>query len=144
MPVSLVVVLISMAALWLFGHQIVKRRFAMLKAKLSDNYVSAFTAPTADTENPPLMALCVDLMRKTHCTVPFDALSAHEQKVVLHAHAIEVLPNLMSRYAALWLSPTSRTLISQLRRLRSSRPSKPQHYFGAIKHQQQLRSRAKG
>jgi hypothetical protein len=90
------------------------------------------------------MALCIDLIRKENCAVPFDDLTAHEKKIVLHAHAIEALPNMMSRYAALGLSPSNRLLISQLRQIKSSRPEIPQHYFGAIKHQQQLRSRAKG
>ena len=143
MPVSLVVVFVSVAALWLFGHQIVKHRFTLLKAALPEKYDSAFAAPTADADPLPLMALCVDLMRKEHCTVPFDALSTQEQKTVLHAHAIEALPYLISRYAALWLSRSSRVIIFQLRQVSVSRPHKPQQYFGAIKHQQQLRSAAK-
>ena len=129
-----------MAALWLLGHQIVKRRFTMLKSNLSDTYRSAFTAPTEDGDAPQLMALCVDLMRKEHCVVPFDDLSPQELKMVLHAHAIDAAPSWMSRYAVIWLSRPNKTLISQLRQIKSSRPVQPKQHFGAVKRQQQLRS----
>ena len=144
MPFNLVVVFVSVAAIWLFGHQIVKHRFALLKAALPEKYESSFAAPTADFGTPPLMALCVDLLRKKHVTVPFDELSNQEQIIVLHACAVDALPEWMSRYAALSLSPANRRLISQLRKIRSSRPDRPKQYFGAIKRQQQLRSTAKG
>ncbi|WP_133122528.1 hypothetical protein [Yoonia maricola] len=83
-------------------------------------------------------------MRRQHCTVPFDALSAEERLVVLHVYALDALPGWMSHYGAIWLSPPHRRLIGQLRDIKSSRPEHPKQYFGAIKHQQQLRSAAKG
>lgn len=144
MPDHIVIALISMAALWLLGHQIVKQRFTTLKSNLPDIYGSALTAPAQDVSAPQLMALCVDLMRKKHCTVPFDALSVQEKKIVLHAHAVETLPTWMSRYAALGLSAANRSLITQLRQVHSSRPERPKQHFGAIKRHQQLRSAAKG
>ncbi len=144
MPGISVVVLISLAALWLTGHQVVKRRFAALNSDLTDIYRSVLTAPPSPDEQPQLVALCVDLMRKQHCTVPFETLTAQEQRMVLHARAVEALPTWMSRYAALSLSPQNRRLIGQLRDIKSSRPDQPKQYFGAIKRQQQLRSAAKG
>lgn len=139
MPVSILILLISVVALWLFGHQVVKRRFAILKTNLSETYGFAIAAP-AEGDAPRLAALCVDLMRKEHSTLPFDALTPQEQKMVLHARAVEELPQWMSRYAALWLSPAHRMLVSQLRHIKASRPEKPKQYFGAVKHQQRLRS----
>ncbi len=140
MPVSLVLAFISLAALWLLVHQIVKRRFTILRSNLSDTYRSAFAAPTQEGDAPQLMALCVDLMRKEHCVVPFDDLSPQEVRMVLHAHAIDAAPSWMSRYAAIWLSRPNKTLISQLRQIKSSRPVRPKQHFGAVKRQQQLRS----
>jgi len=129
-----------MAALWLLGHQIVKRRFAILKSNLSDTYRSAFTAPTQDDDAPQLIALCIDLLRKEHSAVPFEDLSETELKMVLHAHAIDALPSWMSRYAAIWLSQSNKTLVLQLRQIKSSRPEQPKQHFGAVKQQQRLRS----
>ena len=140
MPVSLVFVLISVTALWLLGHQRVKRRLAKLQINLPDTYQSAFTVPTNDEQPQKLAALCVDLMRKEHRDVPFDDLTPQEKKMVLHAQAIDVLPAWMSRYAALSLSKPNRVLIGQLRHIKSSRPDRPKQHFGAIKRQQQLRS----
>lgn len=141
---SSVIALTSMAALWLIAHQIVKRRFAILKDDLPCIYQSAFTAPTSADGKPQLVALCVDLLRREHVTLPFDALSPQEQKMVLHAHAIEALPQWMTRYATLWLSPKNRRLINQLSDIRTSRPARTKQHFGAIKRHQQLRSAAKG
>lgn len=144
MPLSLVVLLTCVAVVWFLGHFAVKRRFATLNANIADIYGSAFAASTSADDQPQLVALCVDLMRRTHCALPFEALTSQEQHMVLHAHAVEVLPNWMSQYAALWLSPQNRKLVGQLRNIHSSRPERPKQYFGAIKRQQQLRSASKG
>ena len=140
---SSVIVLTSLAALWLLGHQQVRHRFAMLKAELPSSYQSSLAVTPFIDGEPQLMALCVDLIRKEHATVPFDALSTEERRMVLHAHAVEMLPSWMSRYAAFALSPRNRRLINQLHNLKSSRPVQPKLHFGAIKHQQQLRSTRK-
>ena len=144
MSVSLILAFISLVAVWLLGHQFVKYRFAKLKSNLSATYNSAFIAPSQENGAPQLMALCVDLLRKQHCAVPFEELSAQEKKMVLQAHGIEALPNWMSRYAALGLSAANRSLMLQLRQVYVSRPDKPQQHFGAIKRQQQLRSASEG
>ncbi|MEL7180236.1 MAG: hypothetical protein AAFN63_10425 [Pseudomonadota bacterium] len=133
----------SLAALWLIGHLVVKRRFVMLNTNLSDIYRSAFAVPTSVDTPPQLVALCVDLMRKQHCNLPFDALTPKEKRMVLHAHAANVLPNWMSRYAALWLPAEHRRLVGQLRDIKTSRPDLPKQHFGAIKRQLQLRSATK-
>ncbi len=143
MPVSMILLFMSLATLWLIGHLVVKRRFGKLNANLSDIYGSAFTVPTSVDTPPQVVALCIDLMRKQHCNIPFDALTPKEQRMVLHAHAANVLPNWMSRYAALWLSPEHRRLIGQLRDIKTSRPDLPKQHFGAIKRQLQLRSATK-
>ena len=144
MPFTLVVLLACVAVMWLWGHLAVKRRFETLKKSIADVYRSAFIASTTTDNQPQLVALCVDLMRKTHCALPFEALTRQEQRMVLHAHAIEALPKWMSRYTAVWLSPQHRKLIGQLRNIHASRPIRPVQHFGAIKRQQQLRSAAKG
>ncbi|MCK0095448.1 hypothetical protein MWU60_07685 [Yoonia sp. F2084L] len=119
------------------------QRLAALRLRLPESYGSFFTAPPVSGDAPQLMALCVDLMRKQHSALPFEALTPHERKMVLHAHAVDVLPGWMSRYASLWLSPQNRRLVGQLRDIKSSRPNLPKVHFGAIKHQQQLRSASK-
>lgn len=86
------------------------------------------------------MALCVDLIRKEHTTVPFIDLTPREQKLVLHTHAIEVLPRWMSHYAAITLRRADRVLLSRLRGVYTSRPERQVTHFGAIKRHQQLRS----
>ncbi|MEJ8563160.1 hypothetical protein QTO30_19390 [Yoonia sp. GPGPB17] len=144
MPVFVVFLLISSAILWLIGHLMVKQRFVSLNTNLSKIYGSVSAAPPSPETQPQLMALCVDLMRKQHCNVPFDDLTPQEQRMVLHAHAVEVLPKWMSRYAALWLSKENRKLINQLHHIKSSRPDQQKQYFGAIRRQQQLRSASKG
>ena len=144
MPIFVVFLLTSLAALWLIGHLIVKQRFVSLNTNLSNIYGSVFTAPPSAETQPQLVALCVDLMRKQHCSVPFDDLTPKEQRMVLHAHAVEVLPKWMSLYAALRLSKENRRLINQLHHIKSSRPEQPKQYFGAIRRQQQLRSAPKG
>lgn len=143
MSFSLVILLTSLAALWLFGHLMVKRRFLWLNTNLPDAYGSALTVPTSSDGQLQLVALCVDLMRKQHCAVPFEDLTSNERRMVLHAYAVEVLPSWMSRYAALSLSRQNRKLIAQLRKINSSRPEQPKQYFGAIRQQQQLRSASK-
>jgi hypothetical protein len=129
-----------MATLWLMAHQTVKRRFAALQADLPTTHRSAITVPPDEGHPPQLVALCVDLLRKSHCTDPFETLTPDEQRMVLHAHAIDALPAWMSRYAALSLPSKSRAILDQLRHVKSSRPNKPQQHYGAIK--QQLRSRS--
>lgn len=132
--------LTSLAALWLMAHHVAKRRFALLSANLPDAYQSAIAVPPGEGANPQLIALCIDLMRKAHCAVPFDTLSPLEQKMALHAYGVEKLPTWMSRYADFWLSGPNRNIIAQLRQIRSSRPDKPVQHFGAVKQQQRLRS----
>lgn len=143
MPFFVILLFMSLVALWLVGHLIVKRRFAILNANLAHIYGSSFTVPPSADTRPQLVALCVDLMRKQHCNVPFEALTPKEQRMVLHAHAADVLPNWMSRYAAASLSGENRRLIGQLRDIKTSRPDLPKQHFGAIQRQLQLRSAAK-
>lgn len=125
--------LTSVAALWLIAHQIVKRRFAALKADLPTIHRSAIAVPPDEGHPPQLVALCVDLLRKSHCTDPFEALTAAEQQMVLHAHAINVLPAWMSHYAALGLSLKNRATLEQLRYVKSSQPERPKEHYGAVK-----------
>lgn len=139
---SILLLFMSVAAIWLFGHQLVRRRFAKLNHQLADRYLTTFAAPPLDDAEQSLMALCVDLMRRETCEVPFDQLTAQEKKMVLHAHAVEELPSWMSRYASYGLPKAGRDLIGKLRDIKSSRPEQPKQHFGAIKRQQQLRSRA--
>jgi hypothetical protein len=135
------VALICMTAIWLVAHQIVRRRFAILKTDLAQVYAAAVAIPAEDGETPRLIALCIDLMRKEHCTAPFETLSSEEQRMALHAHSIATIPGWMSKYASFFLSAPNRALIAQLRKVHTSRPDKkPVQYFGAIKRQQQLRS----
>jgi hypothetical protein len=133
--------LISVAAVWLIVHQIIKIRLRDLKIKLPATYQCAIASPADDGQAPQLIALAIDLMRKAHCAVPFDDLTDAEKRVALHAYGIEALPAWMTRYAILRLRPSERALIRQLQQVHTSRPQiKPLH-FGAIKQQQQLRSR---
>jgi hypothetical protein len=130
----------SVLAFWLFGHQMVKRRFAKLKAELAERYDRSISVPPHEEAEQSLMALCVDLMRRETCEVPFDQLTSQEKSMVLHACAVEMLPAWMTRYASYRLSRDGRVLIGKLRDIKSSRPNRPQQHFGAIKRQQQLRS----
>jgi len=141
MSLGILLLFISVMAIWLFGHRLVRRRFAQLNTGLADRYHSTFAVPTHDETEQSLMALCVDLMRRETCEVPFDQLTAHEKKMVLHAHGVEMLPSWMSRYASYGLAKAGRVLIGKLRDIKSSRPDRPKQHFGAIKRQQQLRSR---
>lgn len=136
-----VFLLISMATLWLFAHRSAKHSFGALKAQLPITYNSAIVVPPDDTQPPQLIALCIDLLRKTHCTAPYETLSAHEQRMVLHAHAIDAVPAWMSRYASLGLSSANRAVLAQLRQVKSSRPERPKEHYGAVK--ALLRSREK-
>lgn len=141
LPLFMYLALTSVAAIGLIGHQIVKRRFAILKTDLATTYASAIAVPPEEGETPRLIALCIDLIRKEHSTAPFDTLTPHEQKMALHAYAVEVLPRWMSRYASYTLSSSERALILQLTQVHGSRPDKkPIQHFGAVKRQQQLRS----
>lgn len=130
---------ISTASLWLFVHYTVKHRFTALETNLPTTYNSVI-AVSPDSETPAqLIALCVDLMRKTHCTDPFEALSAQEKRMVLHAHALDQLPAWMSRYASFGLPARHRALLEKLRQVKTSKPAKPHEHFGAV--QALLRSR---
>lgn len=131
---------VSLATVWLIGHLVAKRRFAALKTNLPATYRSEITVPTDGAKSPPLVALCVDLMRKENRAVPLDALTDKEKTMVVHAQAIDDLPQWMSQYATMWLSPANRILISQLRQIKTSRPTPPKQHFGAIQRQLQLRS----
>ncbi len=122
-----------MAALWLIAHQIVKQRFAALKADLPTIHKSAIAVPPDEDHPPQLVALCVDLLRKSHCTDPFDTLTPAEQRMVLHAHSIDALPAWMSRYGALRLSKANRAIFHQLRQVKSSQPDRPKEHYGAVK-----------
>lgn len=122
MSVFSVVLLTSVTAFWLLGHLVVRRRLADLRANLPDTYHSAIAVPPEEGKTPRLVALAVDLIRKSHCTDPFEGLSRREKRLALHAHAIEALPGWMSRYAALWLRPGDRKLIGKLRQVSTSRP----------------------
>lgn len=122
-----------MAALWLIAHQIVKQRFATLKADLPTIHRSAIAVPPDEDHPPQLVALCVDLLRKAHCTDPFQTLSQAEQRMVLHAHSIDALPEWMSRYAALHLSKANRAILNQLRQIKSSQPERPKEHYGNVK-----------
>ena len=129
----------SVASLWLFVHQTVRHRFADLETNLSTTYNSAI-AVSPETKTPAqLIALCVDLMRKAHCTDPFEALSTQEQRMVLHAHALDQLPAWMSHYAALGLPARHRALLAQLRHVKASEPAKPHEHFGAVQELLRLR-----
>ncbi len=133
MSVFSVILLTSMAASWLFVHQSVKHRFAGLKANLPSIHRSAIAVPPDEDQRAPLVALAVDLLRKCHATDPFEALSPAEQRIVLHAHAIEVLPDWMGRYAALGLPRGHREVIVQLLKIHMSRPVRRQEHYGAVK-----------
>lgn len=132
--------LTSMAASWLLVHLIVKHRFATLMTKLPDAYQFAIAVPPQEGEAPNLIALCIDLIRKEHSSVPFDMLGPSEKKMALHAYAVQFLPRWMSSYAAILLSPANKVILEQLRQVKSSRPQKPKQHFGAIRQQQRLRS----
>jgi hypothetical protein len=122
-----------MAALWLIAHQMVKRRFTSLTAILPSTHSSAIAVPPDEGHPPQLTALCVDLLRKSHCTDPFETLTPAEQHMVLHAHAIDAAPAWMSRFAAVGLSKANRAILDQLRRVKSSRPERPKEHYGAVK-----------
>ncbi len=140
----LVVALIGMTVFWIIGHWVVRQRIAALKTNLSERYHAAIAVPPEEAKTPQLVALAVDLMRKAHCTAPFHTLTPQEQRVALHAHAAEVLPGWMSRYASFWLAPRDRVLIGQLRQLRTSRPvTKAPLYNGAIKSRLQAQAAMK-
>ncbi len=86
------------------------------------------------------MLLAVDLMRKAHCTVPYDALTPAEQRVVLHAYAVEQCHPWVLRVAMQRLRGPERTVIRQLQDIKTSRPDHKPVHFGAI--QRQLKTRA--
>ena len=122
-----------MAALWLVAHQMVKRRFTSLIAVLPSTHRSAIAVPPDEDQPPQLVALCVDLLRKSHCTDPYEMLTPAEQRMVLHAHAIDAAPVWMSRYAALFQTRSNRAILEQLRHVKSSRPERKKEHYGAVK-----------
>jgi hypothetical protein len=136
----LVLLLTSVTFSWIVGYFIVKPRLANVKFGMPEIYQSSIAVPVSADTQPSLVALCVDLSRKEHCSIPFEELTQRERKLVLHTLAIEALPQWMSRFAAVSLWPAERAVISQLRKVHLSRPEKPPMHFGEIRRQQQLRS----
>jgi hypothetical protein len=133
LPIVSVIVLTSAAALWFFAHKLVKQRFADLEAHLPTTHGSAIAVPPYGDHPPQLAALCIDLMRKQHCTDAFETLNPEEQRMVLHAHAIDVLPTWISRYGAWGLSSSNRVILEQLRQINTSRPTHAPEHYGAVK-----------
>ena len=150
MPFFVSAFLISVAAVWLTLDQVVRCKFRRLKLELPAAYSAAATngagAPEIDAPVPAggaLMPLAVDLMRGQHGHVPFDSLSGAERRVVLFAHAINVAPGWMVRYAAAILPRANRSRIHQLRQIHQSRPKPKVQHFGHVRLQQRLRSGSK-
>ena len=135
--------LTCVAAVWLFVHLSVKRRFRSLDDGLSEAYHAAFAAPTDDPQGPQLIALAIDLMRKKHVTVLLQDLAPNERRIAVYALAVEKLPAWMVRYAMIQLRPSEKALVNQLRHIKTSQPQKRQRHFGAIRRQQQLRALGK-
>ncbi len=89
------------------------------------------------------MLLAVDLMRKEHCTVPYEALTPAEQRVVLHAFTVEQCRPWVLRIALQRLSSPERTIIRQLQHIKASRPDHKPVHFGAIQRQLKMRAAQK-
>lgn len=135
------VILLTITTLaWVVCYFTVRSRFADLKSNLAQFYRSDIAVASDIGEQQSLVALCVDLSRKAHSTIQFEALTPQEHRLILHTHAIEVLPAWMSYFAALALKREDRAMIARLRKVHTSRPNKPALHFGAIRQQQQLRS----
>jgi hypothetical protein len=135
--------LISVAAVWLFIHLVVWRKLRGLHTLLPAAYHSALAAPTDQTGAPRLIPLAIDLMRKSHCAVTYDALTPSEQRVALHAFAVEQCRPWVIKIALQRLRGPEKTVIQQLRFIKTSRPEHKPVHFGAIRRQQQLRSATK-
>ena len=134
------ILLIGVAATWLSIHQVAQRKLRNLNKLLPTAYQSAIAAPTRDSDTPRLIPLAIDLMRKEHCTLPFEALTAAEQRVALHAYAVEELPRWVVNLAKQRLRGPERIVVNQLQFIKTSRPEHKPIHFGAIRRQQQLRS----
>lgn len=134
------VLLTSVAVAWLLIHWSVQRKLRALNSTLPAAYRSSIVVPPETDEASRLMPLAVDLMRKRHCTIEFDALTSAERRIVLHAHAIDKLPRWMVNLARQRLRRTESALIGQLQQIKTSRPDHKPVHFGAVRRQQQLRS----
>ncbi|WP_342076376.1 hypothetical protein [Yoonia sp. SS1-5] len=126
---------------WLILHLAVRRRLRVLQVRLPEAYERAAFASAGDEKATHLIPLAIDLMRKRRCTPTFKALSRAEQRVALHAYAIETQPDWISRYAIRHLNGSERAIATQLRHIKASRPHHPEVHFGAIK-KAQLRLRS--
>ncbi len=134
------ILLVGVAAAWLSIHQVVRRKLHNLHKFLPAAYQSAIAAPPAEEDAPRLIPLAIDLIRKEHCTLPYDALTPAEQRIALHAYAVEQLPRWVVNIAKRRLRGTERTVVNQLQFIKTSRPDHKPIHFGAIRAQQRLRS----
>ncbi|WP_296425942.1 hypothetical protein [Yoonia sp.] len=146
MPLFVSILLISVAAVWLTLDYVVRRKFNRLKRGVTAAFQSAIAesavAPeigATDLAGSALMPLAVDLMRKQNCTLPFEALTQAEQRIVLFAYAIDVLPAWVVRHAAMYLRGDHKAVVTQLRRIKTSRPQHKMQHFGSIRAQHGLR-----
>lgn len=130
LPVYLVLCVISAAFCGLIGLWIVRRRFADLKLDLASAYHASIAVPPDEGTSPRLVALAVDLVRKSHCSDPFEKLTPRERRLALHGHAVEVLPTWMSRLGSLMLPPRDQAVLAKLRLIKSSRPARAPQVHG--------------
>ncbi len=140
MPIFVSVLLISSAAVWLIFHRYVRRRLHDLKNQLPAAYNAALATSAEDDAKNQLVLLSIDLRRKSFCTVPFEQLTPAEQRLALHAYAVETLPRWMLGFTTRYLPRAERDLIVKLRQIKTSQPNHPKVHFGAIRSQQRLRS----
>lgn len=124
---------------WVSLHLHIRNRFVTLSAALPDAYLKAAWARPDDEKAQHLIPLSIDLMRKKRCTLSYDALTSREQRIALHAFAVEELPLWQAAYAGVWLRGHERELARQLRNIKSSQPQHQVTHFGAIRAQQRLR-----
>ena len=134
------ILLSGVAAVWLSIHLVVQRKLHNLHKLLPTAYHSAIAAPPAEDGPPRLIPLAIDLIRKEHSTLPYDALTPAEARVALHAYAVEELPSWVVNIAKRRLSGAERTVVNQLQFIKASRPDRKPVHFGAIRTQQRLRS----
>lgn len=140
MSVLVSVSLIGVIAVWLLVREVARRKLRGLQTSLPATYHSAIVAPTLETGEPQLIPLGIDLMRKEHCALAFDDLTAPEKRVALFAHAIDVLPAWMVNISKSGMADPEKTVVQQLQYIKTSRPQKKPMHFGAIRRAQQLRS----
>ena len=126
--------------MWLSIHQVVRRKLRNLHKLLPTAYQSAIVAPPVETGTPRLIPLAIDLIRKEHSTLPYDALTPAEQRVALHAYAVEELPGWVVNIAKRRLRGPERRVVNQLQFIKASRPNHKAVHFGAVRAQQRLRS----